>query len=75
MKTSLTIPEAKYLKDLGVHVFGVGVGLDDNFEINALVTAPSSCNAFLVDEYENLTYVQDTIVSYICKGMFTLYRL
>ena len=63
-----TIPEARKLWSKKIHVYAVGVGLENTQEIHAIATPPASENSFAVRSYIELSALSAKIVEGRCKG-------
>ena len=59
-----------YGRDGGIHIFSVGIGLDNVEEIFAVSSQPGEQNTFLVDNFDDLEALQTSsqLVSVICEG-------
>lgn len=64
-----TVPEAEAAKADSIHIFGIGVGLDDITELNGIVSAPASENRFLVQNFEELNNLADVLYMSSCPGL------
>ena len=63
-----TLVEAELLKRQGVHIYAIGIGHFDAFEINAIASEPSSENAFVLKDYSLLKDISSSIVKATCRG-------
>ena len=63
-----TIVEADLLKSQGVHIYAIGIGHFDSYEINAIASEPSSDNAFVLKDYSLLKDISSSIVKATCRG-------
>lgn len=64
-----TIPEAELAKEQGVHIFAVGVGVQDPWELNAIASKPTDKNVFQVNDWEDLWNLPKELIDRTCKGM------
>ena len=64
----MTIPEAHKCWDSGIHVFAVGVGLNDTREVTKVSSKPSNENAFFTKKFDGLKKVAHRIVTTLCEG-------
>ncbi|XP_060566778.1 uncharacterized protein LOC132725621 isoform X26 [Ruditapes philippinarum] len=62
-----TITEAKMLKDEGVHIYAVGIGNFDHYEINSIASPPAAQNAFILSDYTALGNISSSIVKKTCR--------
>lgn len=67
-----TLVEAELLKRQGVHIYAIGIGHFDAFEINSIASAPSEENAFMLKDYSLLQNITVDIVKKTCRGNFLL---
>ena len=64
-----TVPEAQLSRDVGVHIYAVGIGLTDTRELNAMASEPKTENSFAVKDFDELSGLERRIFSAICEGM------
>ena len=64
-----TIPEAELSRNVGVHIYAIGIGLTDTRELNAIASLPASDNSFAVNDFDELSGLEKRIFSAICEGM------
>ncbi|XP_041374199.1 uncharacterized protein LOC121387240 [Gigantopelta aegis] len=62
-----TIPQADMAKKHGVHIFSVGVGTFDPWEVDAIATEPHEKNAFKVASFDNLNEISTRLIDAICR--------
>lgn len=62
-----TLVEAELMKRQGVHIYAIGIGQFDAFEINAIASDPSSENAFVLKDYSLLKDISSSIVKATCR--------
>ncbi|KAH3771810.1 hypothetical protein DPMN_173139 [Dreissena polymorpha] len=63
------IAAAQKLGQQNVGILAVGVGSQVNHaELNNIVDAPSSQNAFYVNAYDNLDSITNNLLTQMCKG-------
>ena len=63
-----TVEEAERARQQGVHIFAVGVGVSDGWELEAIASKPSDANAFMLQRYEDLLGISDQLIDATCKG-------
>ena len=63
-----TIPEARKLWSKTVHVYAVGIGLDNTQELEGIATPPAAENSFAVQSYSELSALPVKIVEGRCEG-------
>ena len=68
-----TLVEAELLKRQGVHVYAIGIGHFDAFEINHIASDPASENAFVLKDYSLLKDISSSIVRLTCRGLLLLF--
>lgn len=64
----MTIRQAEECKDMGVKIFGLGVGLTPRKEINAVVSEDAYKHTYLLKNYEELKNISENINQAICEG-------
>lgn len=70
MNSYRTEIEANTAKSRGVHIYVVGIGLEDTREIDSIATAPVSQNVFTVDNFQGLRQlIGEGVLSKICLGI------
>jgi len=62
-----TIPSAQALKDAGVKVISIGIGIAKDTELNAIASSPK--DVFKVDTFDDLEKVEQDIVAGSCRGL------
>ncbi|KAL3854733.1 hypothetical protein ACJMK2_013983 [Sinanodonta woodiana] len=67
IKSEQTIIEADLLKSSGVHVYAIGIGKFDRYEIDRIASAPPSKNAFILEDYASLASISSDIIRATCK--------
>lgn len=68
VRTRRTIREADRAKAKGITIFGVGIGLPNADEINAIVSMPSRETAFLIGKFEALQDLSEQLFLPKCEG-------
>ena len=63
-----TIPEADLAKRQDIHIFGVGIGVSDGWEIEAIASEPAVNNVHLLQDYNDLWSISDTLLGATCHG-------
>ena len=63
-----TIPEARKTHAADIHVFGIGIGLSDTRELDAVATPPASENSIAVDKFDELLDLADILFLSLCEG-------
>ena len=63
-----TVPEAEQSRDVGVHIYAVGIGLTDTRELDAMASSPASDNSFAVNDFDELSGLERRIFAAICEG-------
>ena len=63
-----TIPEAESARDIGIHIYSVGIGLTDTRELYGIASAPAEDNTFAVNDFDELVGLEKRIFSQICPG-------
>lgn len=61
-----TLPEAQKLKDTGAHVFSVGIGSFDPYELRAMASEPADSNTFVFNDFVSLANFSQTFVRATC---------
>ena len=62
-----TIPEAEESRDVGIHIYAVGIGLTDTRELNGIASEPASENAFAVNNFDQLSGLGEKIFTASCS--------
>lgn len=63
-----TVPEAEYTKAQGIHVFSIGVGISDPWELNAIASNPPENNVFPIVDWDGLWDISDKLIDNVCRG-------
>jgi collagen type VI alpha len=63
-----TIPEAELARKQGIHIFAIGVGVSDSWELNAIASQPPERNTFLVNQFSELWNISEKLIDGTCKG-------
>ena len=71
INSQFTIPEADAAKADSIHIFGIGIGLNDPTELNAIVSTPAEDNMFLVQSFEELNELSEVLYMSTCPGLST----
>ncbi|XP_063436580.1 fibropellin-1-like [Mytilus trossulus] len=64
-----TIPETQAARGKGIHIYSIGIGLADNTEVFAIATPPSENNSFIIQDFNELSGLDETIFSSICQDV------
>lgn len=67
-----TVPEAEESRDIGIHVYAIGIGLTDTRELYAIASEPSDDNTFAVQDFDELAGLEKKIFSTICISKYTV---
>jgi collagen type VI alpha len=67
-----TIPEAEKAHDAGIHIYAIGIGLTDTYEIDAIATPPWQKNRFEVTDFNELKSIEGAVFTAICGGKIKL---
>ena len=63
-----TISEAVRARDEGIFIYAIGIGLSDTRELDAIASPPSSENSFVVDDFDDLSFLNQRVFASICPG-------
>lgn len=63
-----TIPEARKAERAGIHIFAIGIGLNDTEEVKRI--ASDSDSVFLFSSYSELANASDTILDQLCQQKY-----
>ena len=72
-----TISEAVLVKQEGIHVITVGVGLSGQTqEVDAMASTPADINRYLIVDFTELDIIIPKLIAHICRGTkpFSLYH-
>jgi collagen type VI alpha len=61
-----TIPEAQKSHDAGIHIYAIGIGLTDTYEIDGIATPPFEQNRFEINDFSDLRGLEETVFSSVC---------
>uniref|UniRef100_A0A0B7BC59 Uncharacterized protein n=1 Tax=Arion vulgaris TaxID=1028688 RepID=A0A0B7BC59_9EUPU len=61
-----TIPEAEYVRQQGIHIFAIGVGVGDLWELNGIASKPSDRNVFQIRSWDGLLSISDELIDRTC---------
>ncbi|KAL5006010.1 hypothetical protein ScPMuIL_017168 [Solemya velum] len=64
-----TIPEANLLKKHGTHIYSIGVGAFDPWELQAIASKPSSANSFVIKDYNALDSISEDLIRATCRDI------
>jgi len=64
----LTVPEAHKCWDDDIHLFAVGVGLNDTTEVKKIASKPAPENTFFTKKFGGLKSIAHSLVATICEG-------
>lgn len=65
-----TIPEAQRLRSAGIHIYAVGIGLQDTKELDAIATPPKEENSFNVQDFDELATLSERVFQAFCPGKY-----
>ena len=68
MNAEQTIPEAELARKQGIHIFAIGIGVSDGWELRAVASEPADSNAFLLQQFSDLWNISDKLIDATCKG-------
>ena len=63
-----TIPEAELARKQGVHIFAIGIGVSDGWELRGMASEPVDNNAYMLQQYSDLWNISDKLLGATCKG-------
>lgn len=63
-----TLPEAEFARKQGIHIFAVGVGVRDSWELNGIASKPSDANVFQINTWGELYDISEKLIDRTCKG-------
>lgn len=63
-----TLPEAEIARKQGIHVFAVGVGVGDPWELNGIASQPADKNVFQIEGWDSLWDISDQLIDKTCRG-------
>ena len=63
-----TIPEAQAAHRDGIHIYAIGIGLSDTRELDSIATPPARDNSFVVNDFDELSFLHQVIFASICPG-------
>lgn len=66
VKARRSAGEAKKIKAAGIKIAAVGVGVQNEGEIDTLVTDPADDHKFLINDAADLAFMSDVVYSTIC---------
>lgn len=64
-----TIPEAELARNAGIHIYAIGIGLQDTKELDAMATPPKEDNSFNVQSFDELSVLSERVFEAFCPGM------
>jgi Mg-chelatase subunit ChlD len=64
-----TLPEAEEARKKGIHIYAVGIALQDLEEVNGIASEPASENVFSVNTFDELEGLDETIFESTCSGI------
>ena len=65
-----TVPEAEKARADNIHIYAVGIGIADTTELSQICSPPISDNMFVVDDFQALSVLKDTILNQFCPGSY-----
>lgn len=63
-----TVPEAELARKQGIHIFAIGIGVTDGWELRSMATPPADSNAFLLNSFLDLWNISTQLIDSTCKG-------
>lgn len=63
-----TIPEAQNARDQGIHIYAIGIGLSDFYEIDGIASPPLEENRFSVNDFSELRDLRHKVFASFCRG-------
>lgn len=70
-----TLPEAEKARKKGIHIYAVGIALQDLKEVNGIASEPASENVFSVNTFDELEGLDETIFESTCSGIYRYFPL
>ena len=64
-----TLIEANTAKTKGIHIYSIGIGLEDTREISAIATVPAAKNVFTINDFRELTDLKKDVLKSLCLGI------
>jgi collagen type VI alpha len=61
-----TISEAEQAHAQGIHIYAIGIGLTDYYEVDGIATPPPEENRFAIKEFTELRGLEETVFASIC---------
>uniref|UniRef100_A0A0B7ART5 Collagen alpha-3(VI) chain n=2 Tax=Arion vulgaris TaxID=1028688 RepID=A0A0B7ART5_9EUPU len=62
-----TLPEAEYARRQGIHIFAVGVGIADPWELNGIASKPIDSNVFQITNWDGLWDISEGLIDRTCR--------
>lgn len=69
MNSERTLIEASTAKTRGIHIYSLGIGIEDTRELNAIATTPPSQNVFIAYNFQDLRDLKAEVQKSICLGI------
>ncbi|XP_069108198.1 cartilage matrix protein-like [Argopecten irradians] len=66
MNSRQTIPEAEMMRESGIKIYAIGVGLVDTEELIGIASLPIEDHLFLTDDFSELNNLQDKVLDSFC---------
>ena len=63
-----TISEAETSREKGIHIYAIGISLQELWEVNGIASEPASLNVFAVDSFDELEGLDEKIYEATCSG-------
>lgn len=67
-----TIPEAELARNEGIHIYAIGIGLQDTRELDGIATPPKEENSFNVQSFDELSVLSERVFEAFCPGKYPL---
>ncbi|CAG2253559.1 COL6A [Mytilus edulis] len=67
-----TIPEAEKSRAAGIHIYAIGIGLQDTRELDGIASVPSSENSFNVQSFDELSVLSERVFEAFCPVATTV---
>ena len=63
-----TIPEAEEARASNIHIYVIGIGIQDLREVNGIASPPIEDNVFAVNSFDELEPLRNEVFSALCVG-------
>lgn len=69
-----TLQEAKLVKEAGIHIITVGVGLMEHTQdLDLIASEPADINRYLVIDFQELNIIIPKLITHICRGTLSAF--